>query len=1123
MSWKRSLHLAVLLPALAAGSLGGASQAAAAGVTDPTVSATVAGAAAASVGVGDVIDVTRTAPIAASGQTGQALEATWDPAQTALGAGGVTAPEGWNLEYTDDGSTWSATAPSDPTTVRGVRTDGLIDSQGLSSGLQVSSATASGTLKPARSAFAGSSGGDGWDVFFTATKALNVWHHNPSRYNLDCHLLSTGASCGAVYALDGYQTSNASSGTAVGDKVYSTVGQNSSTSVGVLCTDTSTTPFTSCGYTPLVTGTANYGVLGSQSRSGSRVYVPLATGGGQLACFDTATSAACAGQPYTLTGLVQAPTVPAFSVAVGGNVFVTANKIWCFDGATGASCTGSWPAGAFSGYVHAAVPSRDTAGNLTGVCMIKPAGSCFDLTGASSTMPAALASLLSAKPVGGFAQIGYGQYGFTGTRQYWFTGTGSYSEAVPAACWDWVTGAACAGFQTTTAIGSLRYAIVVDPFDDTCLWSNGDNGQIQPFDGTTGEAGCRPSDPTVTLPYTAAVPRLSCTEAGRVRGWRSITVTAPQGPAPSSLRVTMRTEAGAAIPGYTDVTPDSSGVVDLSALSVATSGTRPSFEVKTVGGTDAQAQAITGTIRYSSDPPQLCVALTVVRQCPSAAAVYPTSTVPVSDLTLGGLATATVGGSSTTTPLQVDVTRAGMTGCVGDVAGKVSRTDGATSTPLGNAIVRLVGPGGAVLATTTSAADGSYAVRNLAAAGYTVQVGDASQAVSPTAGGTARADFDIAVQTPTARPVQVVTPFDTAATASIDATADPATAIDASTLQLQDGSGWVATLVMAGEGSWDVVSGRLRFTPVPGFVGRSTDVTYRVSDGFGAVATSTARAEVADAPAFSLGSTPVSIVSGSEGRVPVGGIPAGARATVPPTVVGASAVTIAGGVVSVIPTAGFSGIISVPVTVSFGARTVVNEVLVRVHPVAVPGGTSTLGRHRSVIRWTPSPTSSVVRYAVYVDGRRVCSTAATRCSVKRLIGPRADVRVRAVGGSELTSAPTVAPYVASGCSQIENVHFGTGSATLRATAKKRLRHIAARIRSNGFTHVCLVGHTDSRGRAAYNKDLSDRRVSTVGHRLTKRLKHIEVSLRYRGERAPASRNDTKRGRATNRRVSIGIR
>jgi CshA-type fibril repeat protein len=1222
MSVRRLVPAFLLLPVVVAGTvtLAPLTPAAAAPAGGPTVTVTGAGAPA-SVAAGDTVTVTQSAPITLAGQTEQKLEATWDPAQATLPAGGITRPDGWSLEYTTDGSSWTSAAPSDLRTVAGVRSAGSVESNGLSGGLQVSTATGAGTLQPGGSSFSGSSGGDGWDVFFTRTQVLNVWHHNSSRYNLDCHVRSTGASCATpVYGINGFQTPNGSSGTSVGDKVYSAVGQTASSSIGVLCTDTSTIPFTSCGFTSLVPGSADYNNIGTQSRLGDRLFVPVATAtGGRLACFDMAAGAACPAQPYVFTGFSSAPTVPAFSFAEDGRVFVTANKIWCFD-ATGAVCAGSWPVGSYSGYVHRAVPRHDSVGALTGVCMILPAGNCFDLLGAATTMPAALQSLLAAKPVGDFAQIGYGQYDGSSTRQYWFSGAVG-GPTVPV-CWDWAAGAACAGFQTTTSIQSLRYAIVVDPLNDTCLWSNGDNGAIAPFSAITGSPGCAASDPAVVIPYTTAVPRLSCAEVGRLRGWQSVTVSTPAGLSPSSLRVTVRNQAGASIPGYVDLTPDSDGVIDLSALPVATSGTQPSLKIRAVGATDSQAQAITAAVRYTSDPPQLCVQLRVAQQCPTAAAVYPTPTVPVGDLPIGGTATATAGGTSTTTALDTSVSRADMAGCLGGVGGTVTRTAGGSSTPIRGATVRLLGPGGAQLATTSTDPSGAYSFPNAVPAGYTVRSVGQDQSVTVNAGASATADFAVAVGAPTASPVHGSTLQNTPAVLGIDATADPAATIDLATVALSDGGSWVSSLTVPDEGTWDVVGGNLRFTPLVGFTGRTTDVTYAVSDSFGSRAQSSAAVDVAavlptasaiDAtgvrgatltlvPAGTSTSVPIdpasirlvdpstgsagttltvpgigtyrvdtitgqfafvpagdfvgahtvvyrlsdvtgrpatavarvtltpitltgpetSVQSADPASVQVSGIPAGSRVSVPDAVAGASAVGVRDGVVSVTPRQDFTGTITVPVTVVHGTATVVHDVVVFVHPRPTGVSTWTLDQRGATVSWTASPTSSVSAYRVFVKGKLVCTTTATSCAYSRLVGPRSQVRVEAVGGGGLVSEATLAPYHFTRCMAVRDVHFGTSSAELNRGAKRHLRAIAARVRAGGFSHVCLAGHTDSRGTPAYNEALSKRRVSAVRHRLGTLVHRVHVASVAKGERDPLRTNGTRDGRKSNRRVTIGL-
>ncbi|HEY8729299.1 MAG TPA: hypothetical protein VIL94_06925, partial [Acidothermaceae bacterium] len=256
-------------------------------------------APASNVAVGATLAVTAAAPITVPGATAQTITQTWNPAQANVTPSSIMTPQGWTKTYTTNGTTWSSTLPTDPTTVSGVQSSGAVFSDGTASGLQVSTATGTGSLKAAP-VFAASSGGDGWDAFTSGTYVMNAWHHNPGSYNLDCHLVATGASCGTVYSVGGYQTATSSSGTVAAGKVYSVVFESATHSVGVLCTDVSARPFTPCGYTPLETETTedNYGVIGSAQQSGTKIYAPITSG--NVVCFDISTLAACVGQPYAL-------------------------------------------------------------------------------------------------------------------------------------------------------------------------------------------------------------------------------------------------------------------------------------------------------------------------------------------------------------------------------------------------------------------------------------------------------------------------------------------------------------------------------------------------------------------------------------------------------------------------------------------------------------------------------------------------------------------------------------------------------------------------------------------------------------------------------------------------------
>lgn len=74
-----------------------------------------------------------------------------------------------------------------------------------------------------------------------------------------------------------------------------------------------------------------------------------------------------------------------------------------------------------------------------------------------------------------------------------------------------------------------------------------------------------------------------------------------------------------------------------------------------------------------------------------------------------------------------------------------------------------------------------------------------------------------------------------------------------------------------------------------------------------------------------------------------------------------------------------------------------------------------------------------------------------------------------------------------------------------------------------WLRAVIVGHTDSDGDEAYNRDLAFRRAEAVRGRL-EALSELEVTertrLAYYGEERPLADNETDEGKAKNRRVQI---
>jgi len=103
-----------------------------------------------------------------------------------------------------------------------------------------------------------------------------------------------------------------------------------------------------------------------------------------------------------------------------------------------------------------------------------------------------------------------------------------------------------------------------------------------------------------------------------------------------------------------------------------------------------------------------------------------------------------------------------------------------------------------------------------------------------------------------------------------------------------------------------------------------------------------------------------------------------------------------------------------------------------------------------------------------------------------------------------------------------NLLFATDSASLRPEARRELERIANSLREAGVQSVTIVGHTDARGDAEYNRRLSEQRARSVRDHLREELgvTQIELGVKGAGETQPVADNDTAEGRQQNRRVEF---
>ena len=101
------------------------------------------------------------------------------------------------------------------------------------------------------------------------------------------------------------------------------------------------------------------------------------------------------------------------------------------------------------------------------------------------------------------------------------------------------------------------------------------------------------------------------------------------------------------------------------------------------------------------------------------------------------------------------------------------------------------------------------------------------------------------------------------------------------------------------------------------------------------------------------------------------------------------------------------------------------------------------------------------------------------------------------------------------------VLFATGKFELLPIAKEKLREVARALMEQGDSTIVVEGHTDSRGSAQKNQELSMRRASEVrGYLISQGIPSTAISAVGRCEEIPVASNDTAEGRANNRRVEI---
>ncbi|WP_456382550.1 OmpA family protein [Hydrogenimonas sp.] len=101
------------------------------------------------------------------------------------------------------------------------------------------------------------------------------------------------------------------------------------------------------------------------------------------------------------------------------------------------------------------------------------------------------------------------------------------------------------------------------------------------------------------------------------------------------------------------------------------------------------------------------------------------------------------------------------------------------------------------------------------------------------------------------------------------------------------------------------------------------------------------------------------------------------------------------------------------------------------------------------------------------------------------------------------------------------LHFPFNSAEIPADETADIDRVAEFLKKHPKVTAILEGHTDSKGAAAYNMQLSKRRAEAVKKAIVERgVEASRLKVEAYGETRPIASNDTEEGRAKNRRVEV---
>jgi uncharacterized repeat protein (TIGR02543 family) len=241
---------------------------------------------------------------------------------------------------------------------------------------------------------------------------------------------------------------------------------------------------------------------------------------------------------------------------------------------------------------------------------------------------------------------------------------------------------------------------------------------------------------------------------------------------------------------------------------------------------------------------------------------------------------------------------------------------------------------------------------------------------------------------------------------------------------------------------------------------------------------------------------------------------------------GISEVKVQGEEITVVAKRGFSGNTIVKVTVEGDEE--ISQITANVtvlplpplNPVAKP-----VSDERTRITWARSP--NAISYEVRQDGRLLCKTSATSCSVTFVVPKAPPLEIISLGRDKTISQP-VAAKVAEPPAPVKIVpdvalviNFDTNRFNIDATDRALIEGFARDVVRYGYKEVDISGHTDSRG-GVDNNVLSLNRARASRNYLLSLVPDLKVTINGFADVVSVASNNTAVGMAANRRAEFRI-